>query len=121
MHPPGVMDIEDATTIVANIGMAMSWTSIGVLDPRKCGQRIDLHVLSGCDTVSYPFRKGKKSTLNLLDIDIYDHVLGQAGITHSRLNATADSFFLLFYGQNSCVTKNDARACVFCGREKTHH
>ena len=100
--------------------MAMSWTSIGVLGPRKCSQRIGIHVLSGCDTVSYSFRKGKKSTLKLLDIDIYDHVFGQAGITHARLNATANSF-LLFYGPKSCMTKNEARARVFCGREMTRH
>ena len=83
----------------------------------------DLHVLSVCYTVSYPFRKGKKSTLKLLDIYIYnyDHVFGQAGITHARLNATAYSFFLLFYGQKSCMTINEARARVFCGRGMTRH
>ena len=44
--------------------------TIAQLGPRKCSQLIGLHALSGCDTVSYPFGKGKKSALKLLEIDI---------------------------------------------------
>ena len=40
------------------------------LGPRKCSQLLGIHALSGCDTMSYPFGKGKKSALNLLEIDI---------------------------------------------------
>ena len=40
------------------------------LGPRKCSQLLGIHALSGCDTVSYPFGKGKKSALKLLEIDI---------------------------------------------------
>ena len=29
------------------------------LGPRKCSQLLGIHVLSGCDTVSYPYGKGK--------------------------------------------------------------
>ena len=29
------------------------------LGPRKCSQLLGIHALSGCDTVSYPFGKGK--------------------------------------------------------------
>ena len=29
------------------------------LGPRKCSQLLGIHVLSGCDTMSYPFGKGK--------------------------------------------------------------
>ena len=32
----------------------------------KCLQLIGMHVLSGCDTVSYPFNTGKISALNTL-------------------------------------------------------
>ena len=32
----------------------------------KCLQLTSMHVLSGCDTVSYPFNKGKISALNTL-------------------------------------------------------
>ena len=85
--------------------------------PRKCSQRIGLHALSGCDTVSYPSRKGKKSALKLLDIDItgYDQVFGQPSTTNAQLKATTASFFLLFYGLKSCTTMDDARARVFYG------
>ena len=77
--------------------MAMSWTPVGLPGPRKCSQRIGLHVLSGCDTVSYPSRKGKKSALKLLDIDIpgYDQVFGKPGTTNERSAQGNDSPFLL--------------------------
>jgi len=32
----------------------------------KCGQLMVKHILSGCDTVSYPFNKGKMSALDTL-------------------------------------------------------
>ena len=82
------------------------------LGSRKCSQLLGVHSLSGCDTVSYPFGKGKQSTLKLLEIDIpgLDQVLGQPGATHAQLKATADNFFLPLFGQKSCTTMNDASA-----------
>ena len=35
----------------------------------KCLQLMGTYVLSGCDTVSYPFSKGKISALNCLQAD----------------------------------------------------
>ena len=60
--------------------------------------------MSGCDTVSYPFGKGKISALKLLEIDLpgLDGVLGQLGATSDELKATGDSFFLPLYGQTKC-------------------
>ena len=68
--------------------------TIAQLGPRKCSQLLGLHALSGCDTVSYPFGKGKKSALKLLEIDMpgLDKVVGQPGATHAQLKATA-SFY----------------------------
>ena len=65
------------------------------LGPRKCSQLLGLHALSGCDTVSYPIGKGKKSELKLLERDIagIDQVLGQLGAIHAQLKATADRLF----------------------------
>ena len=90
------------------------------LGPRKCSQLLGIHALSGCDTVSYPFGRGKKSTLKLLEIDIpgIDQVLGQPDATHAQIKATADSFFLPFYGQKNCTTMNNARARFYLGRKK---
>ena len=87
---------------------------------RKCSQLLGVHVLSGCDTVSYPCGKGKKSVLKLLEIDIpcLNQVLGQPGATHAQLKVTADSFFLPLYGQNSCMTMNDVHARFYRGRKK---
>ena len=45
----------------------------------KCGQLPGMHALSGCDTVSYPYGKGKKSALKVLmnnDMDGLQYVLG---------------------------------------------
>ena len=62
--------------------------SVQQLDPRKCSQLLGIHALSGCDTVSYPFGKAKKSALKLLEIDIpgLDQVLSQPGATHAQLH-----------------------------------
>ena len=57
------------------------------LGPRKCSQLLGLHVISGCDTVSYPFGKGKKSGLKHLDLDLpgLDDVLGEYEATNEEL------------------------------------
>ena len=70
MHPPDVLDIGDATS---------RQYPNGKLELRCPGRQCEyhaldsavsgLHVLSVCDTVSYSFRKGKKSALKRLDID----------------------------------------------------
>ena len=85
------------------------------LGPRKCSQLLSILALSGCDTVSYPFGKGKKSALKLLEIDIpgLGQVLGQPGATHAQLQETACTFFLPLYGRKGCTTMNDARAHSF--------
>ena len=90
------------------------------LGPRKCSQRLGIHALSGCDTVSCPFGKGKKSALKLLEIVIpgLDQVLGQPGATHAQLQETAHTFFLPLHGQKGCTTVNDARAHFYRGYKK---
>ena len=88
------------------------------LGPRKCSQLFGIHALSGCDTVSYPFGKGKKTELNLLDMSGLDQVLDQPGATHAQLQETAYTFFLPLYGQKGCTTMNDARAHSYLGHKK---
>ena len=60
------------------------------LGPRNCSQLIDLHTLSRCDAVSYPFGKGKKSAFKLVEIDIpgLNQVLGQPDAIHTQCKAT---------------------------------
>ena len=93
-------DILDINEIVQRLG------------PKTCSQLLGIHALSGCDTVSYPFGKGKKSALKLLEINIpgLDQVLGQPGAIHVQLQETAYTFFLPLYGPKGCTTMNDARA-----------
>ena len=90
------------------------------LGPKKCSQLFCIHALSGCDTVSYPFGRGKKSALKLLEIDIpgIDQVLGQPGAAHAQLQETAYTFFLPLYGQKGCTTMNDARGHFYRGHKK---
>ena len=94
--------------VVAKIQME-KWNGDGLdinetvqrLGPRKCNQLLGIHELSGCDTASYPFGKGKKSSLKLLEIDIpgLDQVLGQPDATHAQLQEAAYTFFSTLYGQ----------------------
>ena len=90
------------------------------LGPRKCSQLLGIHALSGCDTVSYPYGKGKKSGLKLLAIDIpcLYQVLGKPGAIHAQFQETSYTFFLPLYGQKGCTTMNDARAHFYLGHKK---
>ena len=94
--------------------------TVKLLGRRKCSQLLGAHALSGCDTVSYPFGKGKQSVLKVLENDIpgLDKVLGEPGATQSQLKATVDAFFLLLYGQKSCTIMNYARARLYLSRKK---
>ena len=50
----------------------------------KCLQLLGMYALSGCDTVSYPFNKGKLSALNVLksgDFPGLFQVLGEEDAT----------------------------------------
>ena len=87
----------------------------------KCGQLPDMHALSGCDTVSYPYGKGKKSALKVLmnnDIDGLQDVLGEPDISQGQLKSTAGAFFLALYGQKKTDSLNSARYKMYMSRKK---
>ena len=68
----------------------------------KCGQLPGMRALSGCDTVSYTYGKGKNSALKVLmnnDIDGLQDVLGEPAISQGQLKATDGAFVLALYGQ----------------------
>ena len=53
----------------------------------KCGQLSGMHALSGCDTISYPYGKDKKSALKVLmnnDMDGPHDVLGVPDISQEQ-------------------------------------
>ena len=129
--------------------MAMSWTSTGLLGTRKCSQRIGVHALSGCDTVSYPFGKGNKWTLKLMgkeipglnQVDIQAHGERDTWSQTSGHSSSWGKRYLVsikwtlklmgkeipglnqvltdFCGQKSCTIMNDAHAHVLHCRKKT--
>ena len=80
-HPDGEVDgvVLDIHATVVKLG-------------DKCGQLPGMHALSGCDPVSYPYGKDKKSALKVLmnnDIDALQYVLGEPDIIQGQLKATA--------------------------------
>ena len=80
-----------------------------------------MHALSGCDPVSYPYGKGKKSALKVLmnnDIDGLQYVLGEPDIIQGQLKATAGAFFLALYGQKKTDSLNSARYKMYMSRKK---
>ena len=75
-----------------------------------------MHVLSGCDTVSYPFNKGKISALNTLQAGDFPglyQVLGKEDATHSDLMETGQMFFAALCGQALGTTMSEARYRIY--------
>ena len=68
----------------------------------KCQKLPGMHAISGCDTVSYPFNKGKISALNILKAGEFTalyKVLDEENATDAELMETARRFFTAMYGQ----------------------
>ena len=65
----------------------------------KCLQLLGMHALSGCDTTSYPYSKGKISALKTLLADNFPDMLGEVGTTHANLTAATKPFFAALYRQ----------------------
>ena len=81
----------------------------------RCKSILGAHALSGCDTVSYPFGKGKKSVLKILDMDecSYLEKIGDENATTKELLAASTQFFLLLYGQKDAPNLNQARYNIY--------
>ena len=80
----------------------------------KCLQLMGIHVLSGCDTVSYHFNK--ISALNILQAGDFPglyQVLGEEDTTHSDLMETGQRFFTAVYGQPLGTTMSEARYRIY--------
>ncbi len=62
-----------------------------------CGDLIGLHCISGCDTVSYPFGKGKKSAFSLLSkIESTGlQCIGEINTSEEALFKVVKQFFLV--------------------------
>ena len=75
-----------------------------------------MHVITGCDIVSYPYGKGKISALKVLlegnFIELSD-VLGEEHATDDELLSLGQIFFAALYGQPEGTTMNDARHNIY--------
>ena len=82
----------------------------------KCLQLLGIHALSGCDTVSYPYGKGKISALNTLLTGNFPglaHVLGEVETTHTDLMKATEPFFTSLYHQPFGTPMEDVRFTLF--------
>ena len=85
----------------------------------KCGQLLGMHAPSGCDTVSYPYGRGKKSALKVLmnnDIDDLQYALGEPDISQWQLKAGA--FFIALYDQKKTDSLHIARYKMHMSHKK---
>ena len=76
-----------------------------------------MHALTGCDTTSFPFNKGKVSTLSVIEAGDFPglfHVLGEEDAMRWDLLEVGLSFFCALYGQKLGTPMEDARYTVFC-------
>ena len=75
-----------------------------------------MHALSGCDTTSYPYGKGKVSALNTLlagDFPGLADVLGEVGTAQADIMEAAKPFFIALYRQLPGTSMESARLTLF--------
>jgi hypothetical protein len=88
----------------------------------NCLQLLGMHALSGCDTTSYPFGKGKISALNTLlagDFPGLADVLGEVSTTQADLMEAAKPFFNALYRQRPVTSIESARFTLFTKKKKS--
>ena len=82
----------------------------------KSLQILGMHAVTGCDTVSYPFKKGKLTALSKLqqgDFPEICSVVGEGTATHEDLMRTGQNLFSALYGQPNCSSMNTARYIIY--------
>ena len=86
-----------------------------------CSKLLGAHaIITGCDTVSYPFGKGKASMLKTLkegDFPGLFDVLGEEGASQEDLMAVGEQFFVALYGQPSGSSMTQARYNLYTRKQ----
>ena len=88
----------------------------------KCLQLLGMHAVSGCDTTSYPYGKGKVSALKTLlagDFPGLADVLGEVGTTQADLMEAVKPFFVALYRQLPGTSMESARFMLFTKKKKS--
>ena len=79
-------------------------------------QHLGMHAVTGCDIVSYHFKKGKLTALSKLQQGDFPElycVVGDETATHENLMRTGQNFFAALYGQPNCSSMNTARYMIY--------
>ena len=87
----------------------------------KCLQLLGMRALSGCDTTSHPFGKGKATALKTWLVGDYHglaNVLGEVGATTEDLIEAAGSYFIALYGQSPGTSLQSACFQLFASKIK---
>ena len=85
-----------------------------------CSQLLGAHAITGCDTVSYHFGKGKASMLKTLkegDFPGLFDVLGEECASQEDLMAVGEQFFVALYGQPSGSSMTQARYNLYTRKQ----
>ena len=78
----------------------------------KCLQLLGMHALSGCDTTSYPFGRGKTTALKTLLADDFhglSDILEEVDATSEAAMAAGTTYITALYGQSPETSIESAR------------
>ena len=113
----------------ADIQVTMKKTDGTVIDINKSASNLGrsanrllaLHALTGCDSTSYPYRKGKVTALKQLKSDESKDLecFGEISTDKKDLIAAGRRFFCRLYGQKQTTTMNKLRYKLFAGKKST--
>ncbi len=87
----------------------------------KCLKLLTVHELTGCDSTSYPYGKGKVSALNVYRkvTDIPLHVFGDQEAKEEDIAKAGCKFFLKLYGAKRSQSMNQLRHELFSSKKST--
>ena len=86
-------------------GSVLHANDIAAATGDKILQLLRMHAVIGCDTVSYPFKKGKIIALSKPQKGAFPElysVVGEETATHEKLMRAGQNFFAALYGQPKC-------------------
>ena len=86
-----------------------------------CDELLAMHAFTGCDTTSYPFKKGKTSGLSILKkySDLNLQYIGEQSTTRDEVIEIGTKFFAYLYGSKIPVKMNSLRHHIFITNKST--